>query len=523
MAFSVSKSFRVRLVPAQQVTQKLEVLRKQTSEDSDSEELSEKIMDISIEKIAKDFREALSRGTPPTLNVTICTLRNLASSHAYALCIDLFEEYKNRNGEVDNILFGEVIKACSGMNDTQTAIRLFKELELAGFKPDLIVHNYVMKMFSERGNIAEVLKWKQRICAAGFELDQFSYFLIVDVYASSRKIAKALDVLNEMQMDQVKPNNFIYNKLITGLGKAGDKRAFELYQQMEKANRNQDTFLAILEYIVKIGDRGLLKQILKQMAERNIRMNVRVMNMRFKFALSKKDFNEDKALENEMHALCIVPNTDTFYKRIYGYLVGDRWDLALNLVAKLKTSGLVINAALFKLMYAVYIKNGKFHLAEELLKDMCNAYVSPAIILSIRIHAYTVVKNLDQAEKLFFEEGKMGLLSLSNYCNMLKAYIYCGEMEKAIHLFNEMKAGAMPPDVVSFNTIIKGHLQIGQFDSAFSLLKEMQEAYELEPSHVTFFLFKEYAAGQQSDLIDKAIKAAGFCKTALTDRMSYLR
>lgn len=68
MTSPLSKCFGVRLVPTQQLTNKLETLRNKAPEEKDPEELPERISEISIEKLTQDFREALSRGNPSTLN-----------------------------------------------------------------------------------------------------------------------------------------------------------------------------------------------------------------------------------------------------------------------------------------------------------------------------------------------------------------------------------------------------------------------------------------------------------------------
>jgi len=70
------------------------------------------------------------------------------------------------------------------------------------------------------------------------------------------------------------------------------------------------------------------------------------------------------------------------------------------------------------------------------------------------------------------------------YNTVLDACVECRDLKAAeAWMERTQKAGMM--DVVSFNTFIKAHLQIGHFDKARSLMDEMRKA-GLQPNRVTF-------------------------------------
>merc|ERR1719281_180162 len=70
------------------------------------------------------------------------------------------------------------------------------------------------------------------------------------------------------------------------------------------------------------------------------------------------------------------------------------------------------------------------------------------------------------------------------YNTVLDAAVECRDLRAAEAWMERMKNATMT-DVVSFNTLIKAHLQSGNFDKARSLMEEMKKE-GLQPNRVTY-------------------------------------
>merc|ERR1719335_883085 len=70
------------------------------------------------------------------------------------------------------------------------------------------------------------------------------------------------------------------------------------------------------------------------------------------------------------------------------------------------------------------------------------------------------------------------------YNTVLDACVECRDLKAAESWMDRMKKDNMM-DVVSFNTLIKAHLQNGGFDKARQLMEEMKKL-DLQPNRVTF-------------------------------------
>merc|ERR1719487_738118 len=101
----------------------------------------------------------------------------------------------------------------------------------------------------------------------------------------------------------------------------------------------------------------------------------------------------------------------------------------------------------------------------------------------IRNHA--LEKNLQGAFGVFESMEQSGIdLNCIMYNTVLDACVECNDLKAAEAWMDRMKKADMT-DVVSFNTLIKAHLQNGSFDKVRRLM-EMMTSEGLKPNQVTF-------------------------------------
>merc|ERR1740117_1445604 len=94
-------------------------------------------------------------------------------------------------------------------------------------------------------------------------------------------------------------------------------------------------------------------------------------------------------------------------------------------------------------------------------------------------------KNLQGAFSVFESLEQSGIdLNCIMYNTVLDACVECWDLKAAENWMERMKKAGMT-DVVSFNTLIKAHLQNGSFDKARRLMKTMTTE-GLKPNQVTF-------------------------------------
>merc|ERR1719267_18161 len=93
--------------------------------------------------------------------------------------------------------------------------------------------------------------------------------------------------------------------------------------------------------------------------------------------------------------------------------------------------------------------------------------------------------NLKGAYGVFESLEKSGVdLNSVIYNTVLDACVECGDLKSAESWVQRMQKDGMT-DVVTYNTLIKVHLQGGNFGKARSLMTEMKKK-DLQPNRVTF-------------------------------------
>merc|ERR1719267_394049 len=93
--------------------------------------------------------------------------------------------------------------------------------------------------------------------------------------------------------------------------------------------------------------------------------------------------------------------------------------------------------------------------------------------------------DLEGAMQVFRKLQSSGVqLTALVYNALLDSCVQCGKVNVALQHFNEMKELGFV-DVVSYNTLLKAYLKIGQIQKARSLLKEMAES-DIQANQVTY-------------------------------------
>merc|ERR1719421_2283771 len=145
------------------------------------------------------------------------------------------------------------------------------------------------------------------------------------------------------------------------------------------------------------------------------------------------------------------------------------------------TNSAFMDPRLERTLMSAALRSGRSQLAESLLG------VSPSDLAKYitMIRNCAAEKNLAGA-KAVFESAKQSEAEMNSviYNTVLDACVACQDIEAAEDWMEYAKQEGMT-DVVSFNTLIKAHLQLGNFVKARELFGEMKKE-SLQPNEVTY-------------------------------------
>ena len=193
----------------------------------------------------------------------------------------------------------------------------------------------------------------------------------------------------------------------------------------------------------------------------------------------------------------IHPDEVLFNSLLDGCSKNGKIDLAFQIFRQMQTELIPASTITFNSLIDACIRSENDARAWELLDQMERSNIQPdnftysTLFKGIRSEKQS--KELDKAFELL-QNLKSSLNAHSNfrpdeilYNVLLDACINCKQLDRAISLFNEMRAptSLIHPDEISYNTIIKGCSQYRNVSKAFEVFHHMKQS-RLHPNDVTY-------------------------------------
>merc|ERR1719265_1716420 len=128
-----------------------------------------------------------------------------------------------------------------------------------------------------------------------------------------------------------------------------------------------------------------------------------------------------------------------------------------------------------------------WRLVQELVKDESLKQHVNTVIYSTILKGFVLSK---QPQQVFVVHSKMREsgtpCNTISYNTMIDACARHGIMDKVPPLLEEMKAGCVEPDIITYSTIVKGYCQSGDIGRAFEVLKEMKSDGKYTPDEIMY-------------------------------------
>jgi len=192
----------------------------------------------------------------------------------------------------------------------------------------------------------------------------------------------------------------------------------------------------------------------------------------------------DSELASELVARSELPrgDRDLCTALIKVYASCEQWDMACCIYEEVMLpASLKLDPIVTEVLLKAATKANRTDLASALAESLLGDSAKQAKI----IRSYGKDGNLRGAIGIFnqMKQSPNPLTSLM-YNSILEASVQCGDMKAALNYFNMAKQDGQA-DVVSYNTVMKGHLAENKMHAALQLLKEMSDS-NMPASLVTY-------------------------------------
>ncbi|XP_057846895.2 pentatricopeptide repeat-containing protein At2g39620 [Cryptomeria japonica] len=172
----------------------------------------------------------------------------------YSKCgsIDKARELFDRIPQRDVVLWTAMMTGCTQNGFLHKALETFKQMLLAGVKPNSTTFACVLSACAKMGALQQGMAIHRSIMEGGFLSDVIVATALVDMYAKCGSMVKACELFDRIPQRDV----FSWTAMIAGYAQNGFvEKALETFKQMQLAgvNPNSTTFASILPACAKMG------------------------------------------------------------------------------------------------------------------------------------------------------------------------------------------------------------------------------------------------------------------------------
>eukprot|EP00747_Dinoflagellata_sp_TGD_P193400 gnl/TRDRNA2_/TRDRNA2_59512_c0_seq1.p1 gnl/TRDRNA2_/TRDRNA2_59512_c0~~gnl/TRDRNA2_/TRDRNA2_59512_c0_seq1.p1 ORF type:complete len:706 (+),score=148.84 gnl/TRDRNA2_/TRDRNA2_59512_c0_seq1:172-2118(+) len=191
-----------------------------------------------------------------------------------------------------------------------------------------------------------------------------------------------------------------------------------------------------------------------------------------------KDLNRLEATVQRMRELKVQPSPVTLGILVKTY--GQAGDLqkVLQVWSEMEKQRGQANAVTYGCMIDACVKCGHLEKAVEIFKGMKKEKKHKNTILyTTLIKGYGLEKDLQHALELFREMAHEGVpYNTITYNSVIDACIKCGDVASAETLLHEMTApeSTLEPDLISYSTLLKGYCHAGELDKALHVAETIK-------------------------------------------------
>jgi pentatricopeptide repeat protein len=132
-------------------------------------------------------------------------------------CFELRAEMATNGLVASDVTFGILLDACVGVNELDRARKVFDDLCSSGLKLNVVHCTTFTKGLVAANRVDEAASvLREMSCSAGVKPDLIAYSTVVKGYADRGDVTSSLKMLEQMLREDVRPDEMLYNTVLTG-------------------------------------------------------------------------------------------------------------------------------------------------------------------------------------------------------------------------------------------------------------------------------------------------------------------
>lgn len=429
-----------------------------------SRELSGKTPCMEIQNFMSLLRAA---GRDKDANKALAVLRRLKASDV----------------RVDIAAFNCALDAIVSAGDLKLAEELAQEIqEQCGL--DTISYNTLLKGYCMKGRVARAREVLQEMEAAGHTPNDVSYNSVINAAVSKQDIRQAWEIIELMEAKGVAVDHFTVSIMMKSVKKCSNgssevRRILALLDRSGLDVTSDEVLLnMLLDTCIRHKELARLKGILDSCLSGQLRPASHTYGALIKACGSIRWVDKCRLLWQEMTEHRRMEPTSIVLGCMLDALVNNKLtDEAVALFRQWK-SRVPPNSIMYSTLMKGFAAGHKAKPAMEMWREMC-ADKAPmnTVVYNAIIDAQARVGAMDKVSELVRSMELHGCApDPITFSTIVKGYCVQGDLDAAFEVYRNMQRDGTAKDAVVCNTLLDGCTKIGRFDLADQLIEEMERA-----------------------------------------------
>ncbi|XP_057837438.2 pentatricopeptide repeat-containing protein At3g24000, mitochondrial-like [Cryptomeria japonica] len=406
----------------------------------------------------------------------------------YAKCGSINKAFEvfNRMPQRNVVSWTAIIAGCAQNGFFEKALETFKQMILAGVKPDSTTFASILPACAKMGALEQGTNIHQSIMEAGFLSDTVIGNALVDMYAKCGSIDKAQGLFDIMPQRNV----VSWNAMIVGYAHNGFvEKALETFKQMQSVGVKPDstTFASILSACAKMGALEQGMDIHQSIVEGGTLSDIIVANALVDMYAKCGSIDKARELFNRMPQRNVV----SWNAIISGYAQNGFVEKALETFKHIQLAGLKANSTTFSSILSACAKMGALEQGIVIHQSIEEGgFSSDVVVVTALVDMYAKCVSIDKARKMF---DRMPQRNVFSWNTMIAGYAQNGYVENALETFKQMQFAGVKPISSTFASVLPACAKMGALEQGTNIHQSIIEGGFLSDIIVENALINLYA------------------------------
>eukprot|EP01018_Ginkgo_biloba_P036926 Gb_11578 [translate_table: standard] len=402
--------------------------------------------------------------------------------------LDILHSMKSPGMPADSSPYASLLQGCVNKKALPEGKLVHSHMIETGFKPDIYLETKLVIMYAKCAN----LECARQVFEEMPERNTVSWSAMITGYAQTGHFDEALKLFQEMP----ERNVVVWTALIAAYAQNGNSNeALRFFRKMQIAGvkPNLVTFASVLSACTNVASLEHGTEVHGDIIRSGFEPDIFVENALVNMYAKCGSIKDARQMFDKMPRQNVV----SVNAMIAAYTSDGLCQEALTLFYRMQQRGVQPDQYTFSSVLPACARLGALEHGKKVHEDiMRSGFQSNAFVGSSLIDMYVKCGSIENARKVFDQMLRRNVVSWNA---MIAGYAQNGNFDEALNLFGQMQLRGVKPDLVSWSVIIAGYAHSGNVDEAVKLFQKMPEQNVVSCTA----MISGYA---QNGLVDDALK-----------------